>query len=100
MTDTVQNQSALRPDSTAHVQEESPSSEAAGSSPEADVYPEHGGTPKPRNNPRAAPVRAAIVHEDFGHSLSPKVGPEPSTAWIGPRGGRSGKATGRKEPCG
>lgn len=48
----------------------------------------------------AAPARAAMVREDVGHSVSPQMGPEPSAAWIGPRGGRSGKALGRKEPCG
>lgn len=48
----------------------------------------------------AAPARAAMVREDVGHSVSPQMSPEPSAAWIGPWGGRSGKALGRKEPCG
>lgn len=47
----------------------------------------------------AAPARAAMVREDVAHT-PPRMSPEPSATWIGPRGGRSGKALGRKEPCG
>ena len=66
------------------------------------MYPEHDGTPKPRKKRGAGlPLPEQRWSVSILDTLSPpRMGPEPSAAWIGPWGGRSGKALGRKEPCG